>query len=221
MKSLIRGMALVIVGIAFLSPISLAWADELTSLIQGVKSRYGAIKDMTADFSQETHVKTLGRNQVKSGIVMFKRPDKMRWDFQAPEKQQLLTDGYTLWMYQPEEKVVYMSKLDTLNSAKVPMQILSGELDMKNVFEAKLIETNIGDRTVQLVPRQTGAGYEKVLLHVAVKTHEIKQIDVVDLYGNITKLTLNNVRYNTKLSDAKFVYSPKPGVRVESAPVMD
>ena len=105
-------------------------ASDLDAVLKGIRQRYGNAIDLKADFKQETFVKTLGRKQVKQGTVMFKQPDKMRWDYSMPDKQRLLTDGFTLWVYQPDEKVVYMRKLDAINSAKVPMQILAGKIDI-------------------------------------------------------------------------------------------
>jgi outer membrane lipoprotein carrier protein len=197
-----------------------AGAGDLESLLAGVKAKYGKLTDFKADFKQETMVKTLGRKQSKSGTVMFKRPDKMRWDFQAPAKEQLITDGYTLWMYQPEEKVVYMSKLDQVNNAKVPMQILSGDIDVKKQFNVKLLAPANDDARIELKPKQDAA-YEKAILSVNSKTFEIKKIDIYDLYGNVTELSLTNVKFNTKINESKFVFTPIPGVRVEAAPVME
>jgi len=176
---------------------------------------------MRADFTQSTMVKTLGRKQTRSGTVMFKRPDKMRWDYAAPVKQQLITDGYSLWVYQPEEKVVFLRRLDDVNSAKVPMKILAGEIDINSQFVVKLIGEKDGITSLELRPKKSTAGYEKAILHVSADRFEITRIDIVDLYGNATDLKLTNVKYNNGFKDSEFVYSPIPGVKVESAPVIE
>lgn len=212
--------ALVIAAITF-GFAGYSLAADMDSILKGIQQRYGNAVDLKADFKQETFVKTLGRKQVKLGTVMFKQPDKMRWDYSSPDKQRLLTDGNTLWVYQPEEKVVYMRKLDAINSAKIPMQILAGKIDIKTQFKASLGTKEGKLLILELRPVVEGSGYEKTVLHIEEGSYNISRIDIVDLYGNITTLLLSNVNFNNKFKDSIFVYSPIPSVRVESPPVIE
>jgi outer membrane lipoprotein carrier protein len=216
-----RAICIAALTACFLLSALAAQAADLDSVLKGVNGRYSKIKNMKASFSQTTFVKTLGRDQVKSGTVMFKRPDKMRWDYDKPATEQLLTDGFTLWIYQPEEKVVYMRKIDQVNSTTVPMQVLSGEIDAKKQFDAKIGTEADGKVALILVPKAKGAGYEKAVLTISTENFEILGIDVVDIYGNKTKLKLSSIEYNAELPDSLFVYTPKPGVEVISPPVME
>lgn len=198
-----------------------AFCADLDEVLKGVKDHYEKITDLKADFVQETFVKTLGKKQFKNGKVYFKRPDKMRWDYEKPDHQQLLTDGFTLWAYNPEEKVVYMNKLDKQQSAKVPMQVLGGQIDVKKEFDASLGEIKEGKIQLVIKPKGKGPTYEKAILFLDESAYEVRRIDIVDLYGNVTTLKLTNVTINNQLKDSEFVYTPKPGVEVLSAPVMD
>ncbi len=197
----------------------LSAAADIDEILKGIKGRYGKTKDMKGAFVQKTMVKTLNRAQVKTGTVWFKRPDKMRWNYVKPEKQQLITDGNTLWIYQVEQKVVFMKQLDVNNSTVVPMKILSGEINANTQFHAKVLKVADGVALLELKPRRHG-GYEKAVLHVSLADFDIRRIDIFDLYGNITELTINDVVFDNKLTDGFFVYTPIPGVKVEAPPVM-
>lgn len=192
---------------------------DLDDVLKGIKGRYGSASDLKAKFTQKTMVKTLGRSQSKTGTVWFKRPNKMRWDYVTPEKQQLITDGSTLWIYQPAEKVVFMRQIDMNNSVVVPMKVLSGEIDAKTQFDVKILKEEEGNILLELRPKQA-AGFEKAVLFVSSKDFNISKIDVFDLYGNVTELILSEVKFNNKLKDSFFIYTPIPGVKVESPPVM-
>ena len=218
MKKILAALICAAILFSFAGPVL---ASDLDAVLKGIRQRYGTAIDLKADFKQETFVKTLGRKQVKQGTVMFKQPDKMRWDYSMPDKQRLLTDGFTLWVYQPEEKVVYMRKLDAINSAKVPMQILAGKIDIGTQFKASLKEKEGKTFKLELLPRVAGSGYEKAVLYIEEGDYNISRIDIVDLYGNITTLLLTNIKFNNKLKNSIFVYSPIPGVRVESPPVIE
>ena len=48
------------------------------------------------------------RPQKGEGKVYFKKKGMMRWDYQVPN-QKLISNGQTLWYYQPEENQVFVS----------------------------------------------------------------------------------------------------------------
>ena len=201
---------------------SIAWGDPVTdTVIKGLAKHYAEVEDIQADFSQKTMVKTLGREQVKTGTVKFKRPGMMRWDYKKPTGQQLITDGFSLWVYNPEDKTVFMRKVDKANSTNVLIQILSGKVDVSKEFNAKAGEIKDGKHRLILRPKDRTTGYEKAVLHIDEKTFRIENIEVWDLYGNETNTTLSNVKYNSKLKSSLFVFTPKAGVEVISPPVMD
>ena len=207
----------------FLTLICFAWpvsAAELNDVVKGVREFYKDKKDLTAQFTQTADIKAMGTKKVRTGTVMFKQPDKMRWDYKKPTQEQLLTDGFTLWNYKPADKTVFMSPLNAVFNAKVPMQILAGKIDVNGEFNATLAE-DTGDRyKLILKPKKEGVGYDSAVLWLNKKTYEIQQIDVIDLYGNVTSLALSGIKYNSGIADSEFAYTPKPGVEVMTSPVM-
>ena len=54
-------------------------ADQIVDSLQ---KNYDATVDFTADFRQETEVKTLNRKLKASGKLYFKRPGKMLWRYE-------------------------------------------------------------------------------------------------------------------------------------------
>src|SRR6476659_3500194 len=42
--------------------------------------------------------------RVESGTVYFRRPGRMRWDYDAPEKKLFIADGKTVWFYVPADR---------------------------------------------------------------------------------------------------------------------
>ena len=81
-------------------------AEKVAEVVRRLQARYDSTKDFTADFTQTVEAATLGQPLESSGQVFFKRPGRMRWEFAAPEKQTIVADGQTLWVYQPEHHQV-------------------------------------------------------------------------------------------------------------------
>ena len=66
------------------------------TLLQLFESRYDSAKTLQATFLER--YRDNGRIvQIESGDAYFLRPGKMRWDYQAPEKNVFLVDGKYVW----------------------------------------------------------------------------------------------------------------------------
>jgi len=193
-------------------------ADEkLDKLLAQVKEHHKDVTGVSADFTQTTMVKTLGREQSKTGKVYFKLPDKMRWDYLTPENQQIISDGQVMWFYKPDEKTAFKQGVSNSSATIASVEILAGKVDVEKHFNATLGKSENELSALILHPKQD-LGYEKAVLFVDGKTGAIKKIRVYDLYGNITTLDLTNVELSGKIPDDKFTFTPPKGVTVEQPP---
>jgi outer membrane lipoprotein carrier protein len=69
---------------------------SLDEIVTKVQKQYDTHADFKAQFIQESMVKSLGKKQSSEGTVYFKKPGKMRWTYQKPFKQEIISDGKTL-----------------------------------------------------------------------------------------------------------------------------
>src|SRR5260370_26954235 len=67
-----------------------------------LEARYRVAKTLQASFL-ERYTENGRLVRVESGNVYFRRPGKMRWDYQAPEQNVFLVDGQTAWFYVPAD----------------------------------------------------------------------------------------------------------------------
>ena len=75
-------------------------------VLNEIQNRYEKTNDFEARFIQEYIGKVMKQPNRGEGKVYFKKRGMMRWDYTVPN-QKLLSDGHTLWYYQPEEKQVH------------------------------------------------------------------------------------------------------------------
>src|SRR5439155_22362071 len=83
-----------------------ARADELADALRTLQQRYESTRTLVAKFRQEVESPTMAGKLTSNGTVSFEKPNRMRWDYAAPDRQTIVSDGETLWIYQPEEKQV-------------------------------------------------------------------------------------------------------------------
>src|SRR5438067_13650516 len=132
---------------------ALARADELAEALRMLQQRYESTRTLVAKFSQEVESPTLAGKLTSSGTVSFEKPNRMRWDYAGPDRQTIVSDGETLWIYQPEEKQVLKAPLREAFQVTTPVTFLAGFVLVERDFTLTL-ESIAGDygvvRLVQL-----------------------------------------------------------------------
>ncbi|MBZ0272840.1 outer membrane lipoprotein chaperone LolA [bacterium] len=193
-----------------------AGAQTIDEIAEKVRSAYASMKDFRADFIQET---TSARGtQGASGTIKIKLPARMRWDYAEPTNKQLLTDGLTSWMYLPDEKQVYVQPLSGSANAKIPLEMLTGRVDFREEYNARLAGDADGVVTVELLPKTETAGFDRATLWIDKSTWRISKFTITDPYGAKTTVILKNAAVNPGLADSEFTWTDKPGVEIVRAP---
>jgi outer membrane lipoprotein carrier protein len=157
------------------------------------------------------------RIQKGEGKVYFKKKGMMRWDYRIPN-QKLISNGLTLWYYQPEENQVFISDIATILKEKTPLAFLSGEGDLSRDFTL----LNMNEPALQkeesfileLVPKEPYATLAKLVLTINQKTYYVVQADVFDELGNVTRTRFTDIKTNVALPDSFFQFSIPPGAEV-------
>src|SRR5688500_17465688 len=76
-----------------------AEASRDLTLVRKVQAHHQTVKDLTARFTQTYSSGLLGREVVERGKVMVKRPDRMLWQYEEPEKKTFVSNGKTAYFY--------------------------------------------------------------------------------------------------------------------------
>jgi outer membrane lipoprotein carrier protein len=193
--------------------------ESAATIVARVQKYYDATKDLRAKFEQQ--LKSPSRAPSKaSGEVWLKKPGKMRWDYSKPEKKLMVSDGTTLWVYDPEDEQAF--KQDLKNNA-LPAQVsfLLGEGKLDKEFDASVTKVEgVGadEVALKMVPKVGTAAYRYLVFVVDSKTGQVKQTIIYDQQGGTNRLAFAEVQQNKGVDDAKFKFSPPPGTHVLAPP---
>ena len=188
-----------------------------TAVLAEIQKRYETTTDFEAQFVQEYVGKVMQRPQKGEGQVYFKKKGMMRWDYQTPN-QKLISNGQTLWYYQPEENQVFVSQLSRIIKERTPLAFLAGEGNLSQEFN--LIQWNEdasqkeGNYVVELAPKEPNPTLAKLILTVDPKTFTVTQADVIDELGNVTRTRFMNIKINVSRPDSFFNFTIPPGTDV-------
>src|SRR3989449_4388362 len=194
-----------------------ARADELAEALRMLQQRYESTRTLVAKFAQEVESPTMAGKLASSGTVSFEKPNRMRWDYAPPDRQTVVSDGETLWIYQPEEKQVLKAPLREAFQATTPVTFLAGLGHVDRDFTPTL-ESSAGNRWVlRLVPREDRSASTLVLV-VRKRDAAIEEARITDPLGTTTRLALTDDRRNVSLGADVFHFTPPPGVDVVRPP---
>jgi len=186
-------------------------------VVARMQAYYDRIQDLKADFKQQIKNPTTGRTKESLGTVRLKKPGKMRWDYAKPEKKHFISDGQTLWVYEPEDSQAFKQDLKGSNlSAAVTFLAgqgkLAAEFDFEATDAAKL--GGAADYAVKLVPKRPSAQFKSIVLVLDPATFQVKQSVVATPDGGQSQVWFTGLEVNKKIPDTVFKFTPPPGTRV-------
>jgi outer membrane lipoprotein carrier protein len=195
-----------------------ASAPKVADVVRKLQTRYETTKDFTADFTQAVEAATLGKTLESSGQVFFKRPGRMRWEFLEPEKQTIVADGQTLWVYQPDHHQVLRTPFRAAFQSATPVSFLLGVGELSKEFDPSLVTSpGAGVIRLKLVPKQERE-IGVLVLDVDPRTYDIAAAEVTDPLGNVTRLKFSNLKRDVGLTDSNFTFKTPPGTDVVEPP---
>jgi outer membrane lipoprotein carrier protein len=174
------------------------------------------VSSMSSEFSQVVLDKKGSKLQDVEGVMLFKRPNKFRWDYLKPYQNQIISDGDRLYMYDQDLRQVSINPIAKVGGS-TPLLIIAGK-NIEKYFTLKNIESQAGDESsqnikwVEAIPKEEGAGFSKVML--GLTENKLSVMKIVDAFEHITTISFRNAKYNVSLSDNDFLFKLPNGVDV-------
>lgn len=173
---------------------------------------FNNVQSMQAQFTQTVKSQGFDKDTSK-GLFRLLRPGRFRWDYDQPYKQEIIADGEKLWIYDMDMDQVIVKPLN-LVLGQTPAVLLSGTASLTDRFEIEdMPERHDLDLVwVLLRPKDKDTSYEKLMLGFA--KDDVKAMELVDNFGQVTLLQFSNVQRNPKIDPSVFQFQPPPGVDV-------
>lgn len=191
-------------------------AQEVAERIQNF---YQKTVDFQSTFTQTYTDVAAGEAKTSTGTVYFKKPGKMRWDYnQAKDAKKrdkvLVSDGSTFWIYEFEFQQVFKQ---CLSESQLPtsLRFLMGEGDLLAEFNVELTARSTATRPeLKLVPKEPTAQYRELRFVVDPDTFQVVRTTIFDPYGNTNQIDFTKTRVNRNLPDSGFEFKAPKGARV-------
>ncbi len=186
-----------------------AWGGAGLERLHAFFTAQGALR---ASFEQTVQNPAFDQPETARGTLLMQPPNRFRWDYQEPYRQQIVADGKRLWFYDVDLDQVVVKPLDAA-LGDTPAMLLSGSGAVEDRFEVReLPDRGDGLAWVELTPRGKDTGFEAVRL--GFDAHDLRRMELVDGFGQVTRLRFFDIERNVRVDPAAFRFEPPPGVDV-------
>lgn len=196
---------------------------SVEEVVDKLQSTCAEVQDLQARFHQTATNRAIGAVREASGLFLLKRPGKMRWEYQTPERRLFVTDGKTLWAFSPEDKQVIVQEVGEALASRMPLSFLAGDCQLRRDFEITAVQhagtrASPGTMILDLRPKRADAAMARLLLEVNLQNYTVQRTTLFDAYSNTTVIAFTDLSLNGGLTDQPFRFTPPAGVTVITPP---
>jgi outer membrane lipoprotein carrier protein len=232
-----RNKLVILIALIVAQPLMMATAQDGESFVKRFEARYRAAKTLQATFL-ERYTENGAVVRTEAGTAFFRRPGKMRWEYEAPEKDLFLVDGKTAWFYVPSDRTATRVPAKKSADWRTPLALLAGEMKVSRVCAHVDLASNEralkvddvvlrcrvkggadGDReaknsSTEQAPPDAPAGSQNdiVLFEIDRNTGELARLIVHQSGGVEVEFRFENWHFDPPLPESLFKFDVPSGV---------
>jgi outer membrane lipoprotein carrier protein len=161
--------------------------------------------------------------QTGEGQVWILKPAMMRWDYAKPERQTIIANADTLWIYLPEERQAMRDQVTSSLGTRTPALFLAGQARLTELFTIAATpsqdSSEVGLLQLELTPKGEALPYTRVELGVDSSSYLVKRVRLIDPLGSTTTMWFADIDTEGPVAPSLFQFQVPPGVEVIAPPV--
>ena len=207
---------------------------DVQALVARLEARYRPARTLQATFLQR-YTENGHLVRVEAGTVYFRRPGKMRWEYESPEKNLFLVDGKTAWFYVQADHTVTRVPAKESTDWRTPLALLAGEMKVSRVCDhVRFSEQEVPESTADAVlycelrgskpsskkpggknsnPAQEDS-QDAVYFEVVRSSGELVRVLVKNSGGVGIEFRFANWQSDPRVEDSLFRFTVPPGVAI-------
>ncbi|RJP82358.1 MAG: outer membrane lipoprotein carrier protein LolA [Desulfobacteraceae bacterium] len=186
--------------------ISGALAEPWAGTLEQIRKEAAGVFSVRAEFTQEKHMKMLAKPLISTGVVLFKSPKSIRWEYFKPVQSILMMDdGRVKRFIEGEAGLV-----EDLGPGKEIMQFVLQEITywLKGRFDdsPNFTTTLQSGRTITLTPKEESFSrmIERIELRLSDQPGVMESVKIIENQDTYTEYTFQNTQVNIPLDDVLF-----------------
>jgi len=163
---------------------------------------------MQCQFKQVKNVAMMKNSISSVGVMYFKKPDRLRWQYTSPYSYTLILDRGTAYMKSAKATTVI-----DVSKNKMFQQILNvimdcvtgGNLSKTTLFKVSVYQSG-NNVYANLTPQKKELKqlYSLITLHFNPSLTMVNKVEMKEKNGDKTTITLTDIKTNTSINDKVF-----------------
>jgi len=183
--------------------------------VNAIQKNYESVLTFKAAFEQKAFVKMINRTEITRGNVQIKKPGKMKWVYNSPDPQVLISDQKNLWLYALEEEQVTKMPIESVYSTNTPALFLAGQGILTDIFNVVQVLTEKDTFVVVFTPKEVESSLSRLLLRANKNNYQITGATVYDKLGNKTAIKFRSISINEEIPESVFNFEVPSGVEIQ------
>lgn len=202
-KGLTKKLLITAIGTLFTSSLMAATAA------QQLTTQLGKYHSLRANFVQYLLDASGSRLQETTGSMLLSQPNQFFWQTEDPFAQIIVSNGESVWIYDPDLEQVTLQLLDTRTTA-TPALLLSGDNQaIGEQFNVRMKDNNDGLQQFELRPKDPESLYTYIRLYFI--HGDLQQMQLVDSLDQKTAMHFSNLVSNPTIDAGTFEFQVPQG----------
>ena len=137
----------------------------------------------------------------------------MRWDYASPVLKVFVSNGRSLWVYEPTKSQAYVKNMADFNMP-VALQFLMGKGNLLESFTPKISKVLDEIVAIELTPIKASQQYKQLNITINRKSGLVAETTVIDPVNNTNRMVFQALQTNSNLPDSGFEFTPPDGVQI-------
>jgi len=198
---------------------SINYSEALEKLTDSFNNK---LETFRADVTQEVRISDMGEAQVLTGSITVKKPNKIMLEYRTPVKQDIISNGKTLWMYFKDKKQVIVQDMQTgENKNNIVFQLPRYLSYLKENYTGSLKEEEKPETKnsllLEFLPKTKNEDFTLIKLRVDKEKWLPLTTTVFIGEGNSITVSFFNIKTNEITEDSVFEFKiPKGTEKINS-----
>ncbi len=202
----------VIYVFSYHSTVSLAQESAEPSPLQELGSNLAGTSSIQADVEQLILSQDGREIQALQARLIMQKPDKLNWQVIEPYEELMISDGESLWYYEPDLEQVSIQDFpeDVENN---PILLLNDDLQaIADAYEVSLGYVDEEVRQYVLLPLASSSSYERFSMTFAGQ--DLLQMQFETSVGQLTSFSFSNITNNADIDPTVFDFAIPQDVEI-------
>ena len=183
-------------------------AEQQKQIVEKIDKASSAMKTMQCDFTQTKRMKMLSKDMQSKGVMYFKRPDKLRWQYTSPYDYTFIMNGDKVQiksMKSTKNIDVQQNKMFRQITNIILSSITGGTLRTSADFTVELWQQD-KSYFVKLYPKKKELKqlYQYLEIWFDPALTKVSTVKMMEKTGDMTIVNLLNTKYGVTINEKMF-----------------